>query len=359
MSSPDASNLVHPALVERGPSPLRQTAPMKLRCLVLMDTELVPLLFGDAQLARITEFVDVVQPAMNATAFAQSKAGFDDVGAIIGGWGMPQMDAKFLARIPQLRVLFYAAGTVKSIATDASWAHGVRITTAALANAVPTAEYTLAAIIFSLKHAWQSMHLLRQQKEFDRYAAGVHGCYGGTVGLLSLGKVGRLVAERLRAFEVTVLAYDPFVDRAEALRLGVQLVSLEEIFAAADVVSCHMPLTEATQRSLGRAHFAAMKPGATFINTARGLLVREPELIEVLQARPDLHAVLDVMESEPPPPKSALFTLPNVVMTPHIAGSIGIECRRMGAMILDEVQRYLAHEPLRGEVWQEQLNTLA
>ncbi|HYD85769.1 MAG TPA: NAD(P)-dependent oxidoreductase, partial [Opitutus sp.] len=146
---------------------------------------------------------------------------------------------------------------------------------------------------------------------------------------------------------------------AEAQQLNVQLVSLEEIFATADVVSCHMPLTDATQRSLGRPHFAAMKPGATFINTARGLLVRENELIDVLKTRPDLHAVLDVMESEPPPPESPLFSLPNVVMTPHIAGSIGTECRRMGTMILDEVQRYLAHEPLRGEVWQEQLNTLA
>lgn len=332
---------------------------MKLRCLVIVGPDLAPLLFSDTHFAQLHDLVDVVEPNMPPAAFAQSTAVYRDVDAIVGSWGMPRMDAALLARVPQLRVLFYAAGTVKSIATDASWAHGVRITTAALANAVPTAEYAVASIVFSLKRAWESMRRLRQHQEFERLTTAVPGCYGGTVGLLSLGKIGRLVAERLRSYDVNVLAYDPFINPVEARRLGVQLGTLEELFATADVVSCHMPLTEATHHSLGRALFASMKPGATFINTARGLLVREHELIDVLQTRPDLYAVLDVTEQEPPPPDSPLFALPNVVLTPHIAGSVGTECRRMGAMMLDEIRRYLAREPLRGEVRQDQLGTLA
>ena len=102
-----------------------------------------------------------------------------------------------------------------------------------------------------------------------------------------------------------------------------------------------------------------MKPGATFINTARGSVVREDELIAVLNERPDLFAVLDVMENEPPKRDDALFSLPNVVLTPHIAGSVGIECRRMGRMMVDEVKRHLAGQPLQGEVLREQLEMLA
>lgn len=332
---------------------------MKLRCLVLMDREFLPLLFGPGQLSPLREFVEVIEPPVAVPAFLESQEIYPGVEAIVGSWGLPRMDAAFLARVPQLRVLFYAAGTVKSIVTEALWSRRVRVTTAALANAVPTAEYTLAAIIFSLKRAWESMRLMRAHETFDRFDPAVHGCYGGVVGLLSLGKVGRLVAQRLKALDVKVLAYDPFVAPAEAKELGVTLCSLNEIFASADVVSCHMPLTDVTQQLLGREHFAAMRPGATFINTARGLLVREDELIATLRARPDLCAVLDVAAQEPPAPDSPLFALPNVVMTPHIAGSIGAECRRMGAMIIEEVRRYVAREPLRGEVWQEQLKTLA
>jgi phosphoglycerate dehydrogenase-like enzyme len=120
-----------------------------------------------------------------------------------------------------------------------------------------------------------------------------------------------------------------------------------------------MPLTEETHHSLGRALFASMKPGATFINTARGTIVRESELVAVLHARPDLFAVLDVMESEPPQADCPLLQLPNIVATPHIAGSIGMECRRMGLMMVDELERFLARQPLKGEVLRTQLETLA
>jgi phosphoglycerate dehydrogenase-like enzyme len=102
-----------------------------------------------------------------------------------------------------------------------------------------------------------------------------------------------------------------------------------------------------------------MKPGATFINTGRGGLVRESEMAEVLRARPELWAVLDVTELEPPLPDSPLFELRNVVLTPHIAGSMGPECRRLGIMMVDEVERYLAGQPLLGEVRQQQLPVIA
>jgi len=102
-----------------------------------------------------------------------------------------------------------------------------------------------------------------------------------------------------------------------------------------------------------------MKRGATFINTARGGVVREAEMISVLRDRSDLYAVLDVTEHEPPAANDPLFTLSNIVLTPHIAGSVGIECRRMGRMMVDEVERYLVGRPLEGEVLRDQLEMLA
>ncbi|HYD84552.1 MAG TPA: hydroxyacid dehydrogenase, partial [Opitutus sp.] len=264
-----------------------------------------------------------------------------------------------LAELPNLRAVFYAAGTIKDIVTAASWDRGIRITTAAHENAKPTAEFAFAQIILSLKRVWDRMFLLREQRQFIQRDPLARGCYGATVGLLALGKIGRLVAARLQTLDVHVIAYDPFVDSAEAARLGVRLCPIEEVFATADVVSCHLPATPKTEQMLGRTLFAQMKRGATFINTARGRVVDEPGLVAVLRERADLYAVLDVTVHEPPLPEDPLFSLRNVVLTPHIAGSIADECRRMGRMMVDEIERYLDDRPLRGEVFREQLEMMA
>jgi phosphoglycerate dehydrogenase-like enzyme len=118
-------------------------------------------------------------------------------------------------------------------------------------------------------------------------------------------------------------------------------------------VSCHAPLVDDTRGLVTGAHLAAMKTGATFVNTARGAVVRESELVEVLAGRPDLEAVLDVTDPEPPAPGSPLYTLPNVVLTPHIAGSVGHERRRLGSAIVEELRNYVSGLPLRWEVTRE------
>ena len=107
------------------------------------------------------------------------------------------------------------------------------------------------------------------------------------------------------------------------------------------------------------SHLASMKRNATLINTSRGAVVREAEMVEVLGERPDLWAVLDVTHPEPPEPGSSLFELPNVVLTPHIAGSLGSECRRMGRLVVDELRRYVAGEPQEHEITRERAALLA
>jgi phosphoglycerate dehydrogenase-like enzyme len=175
----------------------------------------------------------------------------------------------------------------------------------------------------------------------------VAGAYGSTVGIISLGAIGRMVSERLRAFDVQVIAHDPFTTPEQAHALNVTLTSLEDVFARADVVSCHTPWLPETEGLLTGAHFRSMKPGASFINTARGAVVNEAGLIAALQERPDLFAVLDVTWPEPPEPDSPLYTLPNVLLTPHIAGSMHGECRRMGRAMVDELARWQRGEPLK------------
>jgi len=244
------------------------------------------------------------------------------------------------------------------VVTDASWARGVRITSAAAANAEPVAEYTLAMILLALKHAWPVAREVQRVGSYD-VPRNPPGAYRTTVGLVSLGLIGHRVRELLRAFDLRVLAYDPFLTPARATELGVESVELDRVFAESDVVSLHTPWLPETEGLISGRHLERMRPGSTFINTARGAVVREPELVAVLQRRPEIYAVLDVTWPEPPRAGSPLYTLPNVLLTPHMAGSMGAECRRMGAFMAAELARYLRGEPLLGEVTREAAARLA
>jgi phosphoglycerate dehydrogenase-like enzyme len=175
--------------------------------------------------------------------------------------------------------------------------------------------------------------------------------------LISLGMIGSTVAKLLQAFDVHVLAVTSSEEKAA--RLGAERVSLEEAFRQSDVVSLHTPWLKETEGMITGKLISSMRPNATFINTARGAVVREQEMADVLEKRPDLFAILDVTHPEPPNPGSPLYTLPNVVLTPHIAGSMDSECRRMGRYAINECRRYLAGEPLQWEISKEKAATLA
>jgi len=147
-----------------------------------------------------------------------------------------------------------------------------------------------------------------------------------------------------------VLAYDPYVEQATLRSLGTRRASLEEIFSTCQVVSLHVPNLDETAGLITGSLIRSMPEGATLINTARGAVIRESEMVDVLRERQDLTAMLDVTWPEPPPADSPLWDLPNVIITPHIAGSMNAECGRMGEFMLDELRRYLAGEPLHYEV---------
>lgn len=270
------------------------------------------------------------------------------------------MDRTFLEAAPNLRAVFYAAGSIRVFTTPTFWQREIVVSSAYTVNAVPVSEYTLAVILLSLKKFWSFTHSVKQGIDpWENHLRKVPGNYGSTVGVVSLGVTARRVIQLLKQFDIKCLVYCPFLTKSEAAKLGVELCSLSEVFQRSDVVSIHTPLLPETIGLITGELIASMKEGSTLINTARGAIIREPEMTKVLRKRKDLTAILDVCHPEPPAPHSALLQLPNVVLTPHIAGSLGNECRRLGRSMVDELRRYLAGEPLQWQITEKLAAKLA
>ena len=328
------------------------------KALYLLDSSAYDLVYGPDERADIAHMVDVYAPPQTAQSIAANPGVLAEAEILLSGWGMAPLDAAFLRAAPNLKVVLYGAGSIRSFVTDESWVREVQVVSAYAANAIPVVEYTLSTILLSLKRFWFFTQEVRRLKSFPQRAP-VPGCYGSTVGLISLGMIGQMVAERLRSYEMKVIAYDPFVSPEAAAALGVELVELDEIFRRADVVSLHTPWLKETEGMITGELLKSMRPDSTFINSARGAVVREEEMIEALKQRPDLYAVLDVTYPEPPAPDLALYTLPNVILSPHTAGAMSNECRRMGRLVVDELRRYLQGQPLQWSISKERSAVLA
>lgn len=309
---------------------------------------------------KLQELLDCPAMVLTRENWREHADWLQDVEVIVSSWGGPIVDEKFLELAPNLKLYLYGAGSIKGLMSDAAWERGVRITSAYAANAVPVAEFTLSQILFCLKNGWQ---LSRRSHDGESELWGVDkpviGAFGAKVGIISLGMIGKKVCEFLKPFDVDVLVSSSYGSPDLERELGVRVTSVEEIFKTCDCVSLHSPLLPSTQGMITAAHFRSMKHGASFINTARGAVVREDEMIEVLCERPDLTAVLDVTDPEPPHSESPLLSLPNVVLTPHLAGAFGNECQRLGDYMLDELGRYLQGAPLRWEIRADKAAVLA
>jgi phosphoglycerate dehydrogenase-like enzyme len=293
---------------------------------------------------------------------------FDAIGAelsrlevLITSWGCPGLDAVTLERMPRLKLIAHLAGSVKGFLDDAVWRRGILVTNAVAANAVPVAEYTLAAILFANKRVLQLNRAYLEYREnrapWSREAPDV-GNYRKTVGIVGASHVGRLVIRLLQPFDLDVLLYDPYVPPLAARELRVAKVTLAELLSRADVVSLHAPLLPETRHMIGRRELALMMDGATLINTARGALV-EPEALRAELESDRLFAMLDTTEPEVLPPDSPLYDLPNVFLTPHIAGSLGREAERLTDYLVAEVERFARGVSLKYLVRREHLPRLA
>lgn len=284
-----------------------------------------------------------------------------EVDVIFGTWGMPVLDGELLSHASRLKVVFYGAGSVRGFVTDEFWDRGIRITSAQAANAIPVAEVAVAQIIIGLKGLLHCNRVMMETRDWwaVREDFDVKGLYQSSVGLVSYGSIARLTRQLLRAFEIKVLVCDPYLGEAEAEREGVERVTLDEIFRRSDAVSVHTPALPETLRMIRGEHILSMPKGAVFINTARGAVVDQPSMLDALRKRSDIQAMIDVTDPEPPPADGEIFDLPNLLLTPHIAGSMGRERARLGAFMADELERFVSGSPLKWEITRESIQRMA
>ncbi len=284
-----------------------------------------------------------------------------DAEVLVTGWGAPLLTAENLRAAPSLRLIAHAAGTVKFTVDPAAYAAGIRVSHAAEANAVPVAEFTLASILFANKRAFELRDLYRADPSRRTcYALMDHpiGNFRRTIGLVGASRIGRKVAAMLKGFDFTVLLYDPFVSPGDPVADLAELVDLDTLMARSDVVSVHAPSLPSTRHMIGARQLRLMPDGAAFINTARGALIDEAALLAELETG-RIQAVIDVTDPEIPSPDSPFFRLPNVFLTPHIAGAVGAERARLGTMAVDEVERFVRGEAMLYEIEPELLERLA
>ncbi len=277
-------------------------------------------------------------------------------------WGAPRLtEQEIRTYLPKLKAVFYGAGSVQYFARPYLNC-GVRVFSAWAANAVPVAEYALAQILLANKGYFQLDRRYRDGgfASSAAYADRFTGNYGVKVGLLGAGMIGRRLIALLKPFEVEVLVFDPFLLKEDAAALGVKKASLEEIFESCQVISNHLANNEQTKGMLHYGLFSRMLPHAVFINTGRGAQVVEEDLLRAMNEQPDRTALLDVTDPHEPLPKNHPFwNCPNIIITPHRAGSVSNETFRMGKIIYEQYCHLIAGEQPEYEVTLSMLQTMA
>lgn len=270
---------------------------------------------------------------------ARPITSFDDVDddvlatidVLITGWDSPVIDERALARMPRLGAVFHAAGTVKQHLTPAVWERGVLVTTAAAANALPVAEYTVAMILLAGKG-------VIPPTTHDTAPSPI-GNHGRVVGIIGASTVGRQVIRLLEHHDLAVQVFDPTLDDDDPCLRQATRVDLSTLMETSSIVSVHAPLLDSTVGMIGEAEIADMVDGATLINTARAAIVDQEALLAAVEDG-RIRAILDVTDPEPLPPAHPLHHTPGVFLTPHVAGALGNELERLGASVATEVHNF-------------------
>jgi phosphoglycerate dehydrogenase-like enzyme len=330
------------------------------RAALAMSEEARKAVIDAPTLAALNEVCSLAAPLLTSFDTTEARAVLADVDVLVTSWGCPPVDAAVLDAAPRLRAIVHAAGSVRAHVTAACWDRGIVVSSAAAANALPVAEYTLAMILLSGKRALERARDYRLSQERDDWL-GVRrsvGNYGRTVGILSASMVGRRVIELLKPFDLRVLLHDPYVSEEEAASLGVAWVDIEELFERSDVVSVHTPLLPETVGLVSRALIDVMPPDAVLINTARGAVVDQVALADAAAAG-RIRAILDVTEPEVLLPTDPLWHSDNVLITPHLAGSQGNEWARLAASAVAELGRWAVGADFAYSVTRERLGQLA
>ncbi|RFC70663.1 hydroxyacid dehydrogenase [Streptomyces sp. AcE210] len=293
-----------------------------------------------AELGEITES----EPAtlQEADAFRQA---LDGVQVLVTAWGFPRLDAARLALAPDLRFVMHAASSIHWLVSDDFWASGLPVSQAGAAMGPAVAELSLGFTLSLLRRTHRHDHALRAGRSWET-AMGTgraREISGARIGVVGASRTGRHYIDMCRALGAEVLVYDPYVqpdDPLAALSTG-----LLHLLTTSDVVAVHAPATPETHGMIGADEIAAMRDGTRFVNTARPSIVDMDALFDAV-ASGRIDAALDVFDSEPLPVDDRWRALPNVLLTPHIAGATADSRQRAGRLVVEEIRRHLASEPL-------------
>lgn len=319
------------------------------RVLLVMSPDTFDTQFGPEALQALAHGVQLYDPPM-VTSFDDAGDALSTAEVLLTSWGCPPITTEVLEAAPHLRAVVHAAGSVRGLLPANHEDCGIQVTSAAHLNAVPVAEYTLAAIIFAGKGvlplaqagrrrpgSWETSFATPGLSNFDR-----------TVGIVGFSLTGQRVVSLLSVLDTRqILVADPYADPVEVAAAGAQLVPMSHLLQQADILSLHAPHLPETSGMIGPRELALLPDHATVINTARGALLDHDALLaECASGR--LDAILDVTDPEPLPAGHPLLALANVTVTPHMAGSLGTETRRMADFAIQAVLRFAAGEPLPG-----------
>jgi len=302
-----------------------------------MNPAIIKDIYSPAQTNRLKELCNLTTDVFSTQDVEAGKLSETDV--LFSTWGMASFTDEQLEKMPNLKAVFYAAGATDSFCHPL-FRKQIQLFSAWKANSIPVAEFTVAQITLGLKNYFQMLRFMKDPQTYSacNRAAGC-GMYGARVALLGNGMISQHVQALLKSYDVEIIVIPSHP--------SARTISLEEAFATSQVVSNHFPNRDDNGGVFNGKLFESMHPGAVFINTGRGCQINEPEMIKVLRKRPDLTVLLDVTWPEPPKADSPLYSLPNVFLSPHIAGSLHDEWHRMADYMIDDFERWI-----KGEVTQ-------
>ena len=325
--------------------------------IAMKPASLIDKLMTDEQWRRLDSIVEVDRSVIVDFHSQGLEDRLAHVDYLFSGWDVDgQVDAAVLAAMPNLKAVVAAAGTATNLFTPDALRRardrGIQLSNSGYVNGIPVAEFALAQILMINKDYFRAVRMYRERRgrinrEIEFPTA---GNYHKTVGLITASsRVGRHLMQLLKPYRLRVLAESrPMdMDEAQAASYGAQKVDMETVFRESDVVSLHTPNLPATRGMIDAKYFHLMKDGATFLNTARGGVVNADDLLAELKTG-RINAVLDVTDPlEPLPADSPLWDMPNVVLTPHIAGSEGLELQAMGENVVNEFALLLSGKPMQ------------
>jgi phosphoglycerate dehydrogenase-like enzyme len=308
----------------------------------------------EASLARVARVVNLGTQARFTSE--QLAAALRTAHGVITCWGTPRITFEMARQAKDLKVIAHAAGSLRTVIDKDVLSLPIQVTSQAAAIAMPVAECTIGLILTGLRLTWRQDRRLQASRDWDHGSPPADLCWelaGRTVGVVSLSRVGRLVARKLAALEAKVIAYDPYAPADVFAACSAENVGLEDLFDRSSVVTLHAPVTDTTRGMIGADLLARLTEGGLLVNTARGVLF-DPQALEAELMRGRLRAALDVTEPEPPPKDWPLYGLQNVLVTPHQAG-LSVEARqRQGCRAVEDVTHVLTGQTLTQAISLEQ-----